>query len=83
MFKMHSWVLVAHTCNPSYSGGRDQEDQGLRPTRANNSQDPICKITRAKMDWRCGSSSRLPALQERSLEFKTQFHKKKKKKKKK
>jgi hypothetical protein len=24
-----SWVLVAHTCNPSYSGGRDQEDHGL------------------------------------------------------
>jgi hypothetical protein len=22
---------VAHVCNPSYSGGRDQEDSGLRP----------------------------------------------------
>jgi hypothetical protein len=22
-----SQVLVAHTCNPNYSGGRDQEDQ--------------------------------------------------------
>jgi hypothetical protein len=21
-----SWALVAHTCSPSYSGGRDQED---------------------------------------------------------
>jgi hypothetical protein len=21
-----SWALVAHACNPSYSGGRDQED---------------------------------------------------------
>jgi hypothetical protein len=21
----------AHTCNPSYSGGRDQEDQGSKP----------------------------------------------------
>jgi hypothetical protein len=20
------WVLAAHTCNPSYSGGRDEED---------------------------------------------------------
>jgi hypothetical protein len=28
---------VAHTCNPSYSGGRDQEDQGLRPAQANSS----------------------------------------------
>jgi hypothetical protein len=23
---------VAHACNPSYSGGRDQEDLGLRLT---------------------------------------------------
>jgi hypothetical protein len=26
-----SLVLVAHTCNPSYSGGSDQEDWGLKP----------------------------------------------------
>jgi hypothetical protein len=25
-----SWVLVIHTCNPSYSGDRDQEDIGQR-----------------------------------------------------
>jgi hypothetical protein len=24
-------VLVVHTCNPSYSGGRDQEDGSLKP----------------------------------------------------
>jgi hypothetical protein len=23
--------LVAHACNPSYLGGRDQEDHGLKP----------------------------------------------------
>jgi hypothetical protein len=23
--------LVAHACNPSYSGGRDQEDPGSKP----------------------------------------------------
>jgi hypothetical protein len=27
-----SWALVAYTCNPSYSGGRDQEDRGSKPT---------------------------------------------------
>jgi hypothetical protein len=27
-------VLVAHTCNPSYSGGRDQEDHGSKPAQA-------------------------------------------------
>jgi hypothetical protein len=26
--------VVAHTCNPSYLGGRDQEDCGLRPAQA-------------------------------------------------
>jgi hypothetical protein len=24
-------VQMAHTCNPSYSGGRDQEDPSLKP----------------------------------------------------
>jgi hypothetical protein len=26
-----NYVLVAHACNPSYSGGRDQEDHGSKP----------------------------------------------------
>jgi hypothetical protein len=30
-------ALVAHTCNPSYSGGRDQEDSGSTPAQANSS----------------------------------------------
>jgi hypothetical protein len=30
------WVLVTHACNPTYSGGRDQEDRGLKPDRANS-----------------------------------------------
>jgi hypothetical protein len=32
---------VSHACNPSYSGGRDQEDHGSKPAWANGSQDPI------------------------------------------
>jgi hypothetical protein len=31
---------VLHACNPSYSGGRDQEDRGLKPARANRSVRP-------------------------------------------
>jgi hypothetical protein len=31
---------VAHTCNPSYSGGRDQEDCALKPVWANSSARP-------------------------------------------
>jgi hypothetical protein len=30
-------VLVAHAYNPSYSGGRDQEDGGSKPAQANSS----------------------------------------------
>jgi hypothetical protein len=43
-------VLVAHTCNSSYSGGRDQEDCGSKPARAKSSWDPILKkkITKNK-----------------------------------
>jgi hypothetical protein len=35
--------LLAHTCNPGYSGGKDQEDCGSKPAWANSSQDPISK----------------------------------------
>jgi hypothetical protein len=34
---------MAHACNPSYSGGRDQEDCSSKPAQANSSQDPILK----------------------------------------
>jgi hypothetical protein len=34
---------VAHACNPSYTGGRDQEDHSLKPARANSSRNPISK----------------------------------------
>jgi hypothetical protein len=36
-------VPVAHSCNPRYSGGRDQEDQGSKPAWGNSSNDPISK----------------------------------------
>jgi hypothetical protein len=32
-----SQVLVAHICNPSYSGGSNQEDRGLKTAQANSS----------------------------------------------
>jgi hypothetical protein len=38
-----NWVLVAHACNPSCSGGRDQEDQDLKPAQTNSSRNPISK----------------------------------------
>jgi hypothetical protein len=46
---------VTHACNPSYSGGRDQEDHGLKPAWANSSRDSILKkqnITKKeKVEW--------------------------------
>jgi hypothetical protein len=37
---LYSWT---HTCNPNYSGGRDQEDHSSKPAWANSSPDPIPK----------------------------------------
>jgi hypothetical protein len=40
----YTQVVVAHACNPSYSGGRDQEDCSSKPAWANDSErDPISK----------------------------------------
>jgi hypothetical protein len=39
----HSQALVAHVYNPSYSGGRDQEDRCLKPAWANSWPDSILK----------------------------------------
>jgi endogenous inhibitor of DNA gyrase (YacG/DUF329 family) len=47
-------ALVAHVCNPSYSGGRDQENHGSKPAQANSSVRPYCKKTFTKielMEW--------------------------------
>jgi hypothetical protein len=38
-----SQAPVAHDCTPGYSGGRDQEDHGSKPSWAHSSQDPISK----------------------------------------
>jgi hypothetical protein len=41
-----SQALMAHACNLSNSGSRDQEDCGLKPARANSSQDIISKTNK-------------------------------------
>jgi hypothetical protein len=35
--------MVAHTCNPTYSRGRDQEDHSFSQPEANSLQDSILK----------------------------------------
>jgi hypothetical protein len=36
-------VPVAHAYNPSYSGGRDQENHGSKSAQANSLKNPISK----------------------------------------
>jgi hypothetical protein len=48
------WVSMAHACNPSYSGGRDQEDCGMKPTQANSSARSYLEKTLRKNKGRGG-----------------------------
>jgi hypothetical protein len=59
---------VVHASNPSYSGGRDQEDCDLKPGWANTLQDPISKKSITKKGWWAQGVDRV----------KPQYHKKKK-----
>jgi hypothetical protein len=69
-----SVALVAHICNPSYSGSRNQEDQDSNPAQASSLRHRILKKSSTKKSWWSGSSV--------SPAFKPQYCKKKKKKKK-
>jgi hypothetical protein len=64
---VYCWMLVAHTCNPGYSGGRQC---GSKPAQANSSQDPISKKTPSQK--RAGA-----AAQDAGSEFKTPSRQKK------
>jgi hypothetical protein len=47
-------VVSQKTCNPSYSGGRDQEDWGSKPAWANSFTTPYLKKTLLKqglVEW--------------------------------
>jgi hypothetical protein len=59
---------VAYTCNPSYSGGRDQKDHGLKPAWANSSVRSYLEKTLHK---NLGGG----VTQGVSPEFKSQYHK--------
>jgi hypothetical protein len=39
---------MAHACNLSYSGGKNQEARGSKPVLANSPRDPISKIPSQK-----------------------------------
>jgi hypothetical protein len=67
-------VLVNHTCNPCYLGGRDGENHSLKPAQANSLWDPISKIHNKK-GWWSGSRFR-PWLQTIALQKKKKTPKK-------
>jgi hypothetical protein len=62
-------VLVAHACNPSYSGGREQEDSGLKTAQKSSLQNPISKTPSQK---KAGGVA-----QGGGPEFKLKYHKEK------
>jgi hypothetical protein len=53
---------VAHACNPSYAGGRDQEDRSSESAQANSLRDRISKNRAGGVAERVGP------------ELKTQYH---------
>jgi hypothetical protein len=65
-----SQAPVAHTCNPSYSGGRDQEDHSSSQPQANSSWDPISKNPTTKKKKAGGVAQGV------GPELKPQYHKK-------
>jgi hypothetical protein len=49
-------VRVAHTCNTSYSEGKDQEDIKVGASPRQIVLDPISKIANIRKGWKNGSS---------------------------
>jgi hypothetical protein len=68
-----SQAPVSHACNPSYSGGRHQEDWGSRPAWENSLRDPISKIAPTKRGQGRGPSARARAYQVWGPKFKHQY----------
>jgi hypothetical protein len=60
--KSLSQALMANSCNPNYSGSRDQKDHSSTSTQANNPRDTISKkLNTKKQGWQSGSSGRAAA----------------------
>jgi hypothetical protein len=66
--EMSSQGLVAHTCNPTYSGGRDHDDLSSKPSR---------QIVPETLSQKNHSQKRAGGVaQGVDPEFKSQYHKK-------
>jgi hypothetical protein len=60
-------MSLAHACNPSYSGGRDQEDHGWKPVLGKQFERPYLEKNNHKKGL---------VAQGVGPEFKPQYHKK-------
>jgi hypothetical protein len=56
-----SQAPVAHTYNPSYSGGRDQGDHGSKPATANSSARPYLEKSFTKIGLKVKALSSSPS----------------------
>jgi hypothetical protein len=63
---------MAHACNPTYSGGRDQEDCSSKPVQANSLRETLSQKYPSQKKWGEGSG----VAQGVSPEFKPQYHEK-------
>jgi hypothetical protein len=61
---------VAHECNPSYLGGKDQENRGSKPAWANSLQDHILEKKKTLHKNRA-----VGVAHGEDPEFKPQYHK--------
>jgi hypothetical protein len=52
------WTPVAHACNPSYSGGKNQVGCASKPAWISSLPDTILKIPFTKKSWWSGSRCR-------------------------
>jgi hypothetical protein len=69
-------MLVTLAWNPSYLGGRAQENHSSKPTQANSLWDPTSKVpTTKRAAWVVQGLECLPNKSE--AEFKPQYHQKK------
>jgi hypothetical protein len=71
-----SQALMAHACNPSYSGDRDQGDRGSKPAQGNSSQGYISqkkKTHHTKKDLWHGPNGMSDCLANVRPEFKSQY----------
>jgi hypothetical protein len=74
LIKETSWRPMAHDCNSSYSGGRDQKNGGSKPACANSSWDPISKEPFTKIglvEWLKGKAlSSTPVQHKKKIDIK-------------